>query len=84
MCVHIGVCCTVFRVHSEQKRGEAVQGVQERLPHGHQRVSAQVPVQTRGDRAPDLWKQGESFFFNGCLYMLVMSFSHSFMFCLPL
>lgn len=62
MCVHIGVCCTVFRVHSEQKRGEAVQGVQERLPHGHQRVSAQVPVQTRGDRAPDLWKQGESFF----------------------
>lgn len=54
-----GVCGAVRRVHAEQKRGEAVQSVQERLSYGHQRVTAQVPVQTGGDRAADLWKQSE-------------------------
>lgn len=61
-----GVCCTVCRVHAEQERGEAVQSVQKRLPHGHERVAAQVSVQARGNRAPDLWKQSEICF---CLFL---------------
>lgn len=57
--VCVGVRGAVFRVHTEQKRGEAVQSLQERLSHGHQRVAAQIPVQTGGNRAADLREQGE-------------------------
>lgn len=55
-----GVRGPVRGLHAEQERGEAVQSLQERLPHGHQRVAAQVPVPARGDRAAHLREPGEN------------------------
>lgn len=55
-----GVRGPVCGLHAEQERGEAVQSLQERLPHGHQRVAAQVPVPARGDRAAHLREPGEN------------------------
>lgn len=66
-CVCAGVCGTVCRIYAEQKCGEAVQSIQEGLPHGYQWVSSQISVPTGGNRAPHLWKQSKiSFFFKAC------------------
>ena len=49
---------SVCRVHPQHQRGEAIQSLQERLPHGDQRVSAQVLVPAGRSGAAHLWKQG--------------------------
>ncbi|XP_056271099.1 ubiquitin-protein ligase E3A isoform X2 [Pseudoliparis swirei] len=51
-----GVRGDVCRLHAEQQRGDAVQGLQEGLPHGHQGVAPPVPVPPRGGGAADLWE----------------------------